>query len=70
MGKQRRQGPRTLAGPVTITKADGSVTRRAPRTFFATRRGRCRICGGFYEVGEPIWAPRPGVGANHKECLG
>lgn len=68
--REAKSRARTLAGPVTVTRADGSVRTEAPETFLATRSGKCRICTKAYHPGDEIWAPMPGAGANHKACLG
>ena len=37
-------------------------------SFHASRKGRCRGCGGLYHPGFNIWSPGKGQGAYHIRC--
>lgn len=41
---------------------------KGQESFHASRKGRCKGCGGLYMAGWNIWSPGKGQGAYHIRC--
>jgi hypothetical protein len=67
--RRKRAYPKgyTKAGPVTVFRADGSITVQPPQCIVSTYGGKCRTCQRQFRRGAVIYVDQ--AGPHHRDCL-